>query len=231
MKFEMIKTPQEKLVEFKKNIKNTLISSNDYGFSIKDMFIAGGCIRSILEGEQPKDVDIFFNHNINLDKVRNYFEFWGSLKPFITDNAVTLTIEGMKYQFITTCKGTPLDVVNEFDFTMNMNYFDFETDQLYIQDKMAIFDKQLKVNLNCRNKLGTLSRIAKFVNRGYKIPSQMNLLELGVQLTREKEVKDFETMQSESRLFINEDDYDSLTVVSNFRPFDEVSKNYKGSSV
>lgn len=227
-------TTQEKLIQFKQVIEANIITMSffhtDDSLKIEDMFIAGGCIRSVLEGETPKDIDIFFKSNVDLEKVRNMFKL-DLPHTFITDNAISLTIEGIKYQFITTCKGTPLDVINEFDFTMNMNYFDFEKNQLYIQDKMAIFDKQLKVNLNCRNKLGTLSRIAKFVNRGYKIPSQMNLLELGVQLTKENEIKDFETMQSESRLFINEDDYDSLTVVSNSRPFLEVAKVYHGSSI
>jgi len=198
--------------------------------SIKNMYIAGGCIRSVIEQESPKDIDIFFKKDVNVDEVKKFFKLYHP-ESFITENAISLNIDGIQYQLITTCTGNPLDIINEFDFTMNMNFYDFETKHLFIQDKMAIFNKHLKINLKCRNKLGTLARIVKFTERGYKIPTQLNLIELGVQLTRQKPVDSFPELQDSSKLFFSRSNYDSLSVVSTSESYDKVFRNYKGSAV
>lgn len=220
---------KERLLEFKRNIIEQMIKE-DSPFQAKDLFIAGGCIRSLLEGSEIQDIDIFFKANVEKDKIKEYFKEKLQL-GFITENATTIIFDNIKYQFVTTHQGTPFEVINEFDFTMNMNYFDMETDSLYIHDEQSIKDKRLKINLKCRNKLGTLSRILKFTERGYKSPSRLNLLELGVQLTQCKPVDTFFDLQESSKLYFSRSDYDNISVVSNLDDYDTVVRNYRGSAV
>lgn len=222
-------TTQEKLETFMNIVKDSVVKT-ECPFKLEDMFIAGGCIRSLTELEEIKDIDIFFRKNVEADKVKAYFKEYLP-DSFITENAVSITLEGMKYQFVLTQQGEPLEIVNEFDFTMNMNYFDFHNKQTYIHDLTSIVTKRLKINLKCRNKLSTLARIHKFVERGYKIPSRLNLIELGVQLTQQKSVVKFEELQESSKLYFSRSDYDNISTVDNSNSYDDIIRNYKGSAV
>ncbi len=220
---------KEQLETFKNNIMKDIIKEN-CPFTTNDLFIAGGCIRSLIEGSEIKDIDIFFKNDIEKSKIKEYFK--DTLKlGFTTENATTVILEGIKYQFITTHQGFPIDVVNEFDFTMNMNFFDMNNDQIYIHDENAIKNKKLKINLKCRNKLGTLARIIKFVERGYGLPNRLNLIELGVQLTKENAISEFEQLQDSSKLYFSRSDYDNINVVSNEKDYDIVIRNYRGSAI
>lgn len=225
-------TTQEQLKQYKDIVKKEVfgLESMFYNFTIDDMYIAGGAIRSLIEKNQPKDIDIFFKSHVNIDQVKDYFKKYHPT-AFITENAITLWIDNKQFQFIITTKGTPLQVIHEFDFTINMNYFDFQDNILYVHHKSAILFKKLEINLQCRNKLGTLGRIPKFVKRGYSVPDKMNLVELGVLLTREEPVVNFEKLQENSKFHYSEEEYTSLQTIPNYRPYNKVVKNHKGSAV
>lgn len=183
------------------------------------LFIAGGCIRSMILEEEVKDVDIFCKDQITADAVKEM------KLGYTTDNAVNLNICDQniylyKVQIVTTEVGSPIDIINQFDFTMNMNYYDFESNSIEVIHLTDILAKNLKVNKNCRNKLGTLARIVKFVNRGYKLDSKENLLELGCQISRMESIDTFEELEKESKLYFSNDEYYNIdyvvkTVVSN----------------
>lgn len=168
------------------------------------LFVAGGSIRSLILGEDVKDYDIFLTDNTLVEKFRN------TSMGFVSDNAISFYVDRTQVQIITTTTGQPMDIVNQFDFVMNQNYYYpyafFNQDVLYIKDEETILTKSLKVNMNCRNKLGTLARINKFAERGYKVPSKTDLLGLGIALTKLPEVKTLTNLKEESKLYLSSDD-------------------------
>ena len=79
-------TTQEKLETFMKTIDSEIIKEN-CPFKIEDMFIAGGCIRSLTELQEINDVDIFFRETVSKEDIKNYFKEYLP-NGFITENAV-----------------------------------------------------------------------------------------------------------------------------------------------
>lgn len=187
---------------------------------VNDIYIAGGAIRSMILDEEIKDVDIFF-------KTKNSYEHIKNLQVgFLTNNARTIYVEGLQYQLIITDNDIPYDLVNRFDFTMNSNYYDYSRDEIFVKDLCSIQNKWLVINKLCRNKLGTLARLFKFMERGYKITDRLTLLELGVALTKCEPVFTFEELEEESKLFFSEDEFNNINFV--LKPLDEVREYADG---
>ena len=178
------------------------------------LFIAGGSIRSLILDEPIKDVDIFITHESVIGNIKDLLLGRG----LFSDNAINLymwsnSLGVVKVQIITTETGLPQEVINQFDFTMNMNYYDISSNSIYVHSMEDILSKTLRVNKNCRNKLGTLARIVKFTKRGYELTSKENLLELGCQISRMEPISTFKELEAESRLYFSGDDYDSIDFV------------------
>lgn len=169
-------------------------------------FVAGGAIRSMILYENVKDFDIFLTSDFLIDQIRMINQ---GVK-YISKNAVTLTLDGQTVQIITNETNTPLKVISEFDFTMNQNYYFPLTQELFITSEKDIIQRQLVVNRTCRNKLGTMARIAKFVNRGYKCPDKLNLLRLGADLTAMNEMESFEDIREDSKLYFSAGEYEAI---------------------
>lgn len=145
-------------------------------------FVSGGCIASLIQGEQPKDYDIYFFSEdiaapiINLYKndpsyqneVAVYDEKYRDVitadKRLITENAITLK-NGL--QLITKHYGEPDDVRNTFDFIHCKPYYDSRNNQLYISPDQFYC---------CKNKILKTTkdyvdpnRMNKFQKRGYLV--------------------------------------------------------------
>lgn len=218
-----------------------LFESAPFLLPYKDkLFIAGGCLRSIILGEQVKDLDIFCKDAQTATEIAN------SGFGFKSDNALNFTIhiqgestgsftqviESIRVQIIHNQVGSPQEIINQFDFTMNMNYYDFETDFINVENIQDILSKTLRVNKHCRNKLGTLARIVKFVERGYKLHSKENLLELGCQISRMSPISTFTELEEESRLYFSDDEYNSIDFVEkDERSTVKYSSRYAGSGL
>lgn len=204
-------------------------------------FIAGGAIRSVVLDESVKDVDIFCHNQevinnilVNLEK-RNQKELDNILEiPYsflsVSENAISFVVEGIQFQIIKVKTGQPLEVIGEFDFEMNMNYVELvDTNHVYIHNKAAVEGKVLTINPKCRNKLGTLARLEKFIKRGYTTGTRNNLLMLGVQLSQLDPVKDFKQLEEESRLYFTFEEYSEVDFVEKNEGSTFVSK-YVGSA-
>lgn len=140
----------EQLNKYKELLKSVGISD----MSLAGSYIAGGAIRSLVLGEQVKDVDIFC-HNVDvIEKIRNeYIRGLPFSCSFVleSDNALTFSINGVQFQIIKVKTGQPLEVIGEFDFEMNMNYFEFAEGAIpYFHNLEAIKTKTLTINKNCR---------------------------------------------------------------------------------
>lgn len=167
---------------------------------LEKAFIAGGCIRSLVNNETPADIDIFLKD----DSIVEYLK--GLTLGFTSKNAISFVLNNRKYQIIINTFGTPEEIVSQFDFTCNMNYFD---GSLQVKHQYDIELKQLRINPTCRNKLGTLTRIPKFISKGYSCPPKEDMLRLGVELSKLEPITDGKKLIDESRLFFSEQDYEA----------------------
>lgn len=149
----------------------------------QDWFISGGVIGSLLRGEQPNDIDIYFrtlgthNHVVDLltkspemkDKIQDIEEKYRDLRgkdgKCITENAITMK-NGL--QFITRHTGSPTEIRKSFDFVHCMPWYSVESNKIYISEEQyyCCVNKVLKKS-NPDN--WTVEREQKFINAGYTL--------------------------------------------------------------
>lgn len=159
----------------------------DYLIALKEhTFLAGGFIRSLLDGTELNDADVYFTNPGTA--------YWFTSRIYVplkvkTKNAVTLAIPGriervqgttkqypsyesFAVQLIVRDSGGPEQVVKAFDFTNCMSFYDPSTDTLVISDeaKQSIASKQLVFNVNSITyPAAVLKRASKFFHHGYNI--------------------------------------------------------------
>lgn len=165
-------------------------------FIEKNLFISGGAIRSLVNNETPKDYDFFLKFPEllqELDQIAAFKYFYKS------KNSIGFRLpDGKELQIIICSMGTPDEVIGEFDFMNNMNYYDLSSKEIIINSHA--FSKTLKINTKCRNLLGTLSRIPKFVARGFVVPSIEDLTILGVRLTQSEPIVKLSQLMENARI-------------------------------
>ena len=111
-------------------------------------FLAGGCLRDLAQGEEPKDYDLFFFSKEDTDKVNAYFTSIENNNSFpapvssVTKSSlsnwnVDFSFKGKVYrfQFITLVHGQPEDLVKTFDFTVNSNYYNIAAEETVLHPR------------------------------------------------------------------------------------------------
>lgn len=165
------------------NLQEFNMTIGKFGKSNKSAYyVSGGCFASLLQGELPKDYDIYFYSKELAEPIINIFtkdpsymnevedvsdkyrDVAGANGKWITENAVTLKNH---LQLITKHYGSPEEVRRTFDFVHCMPYYSPWDDVLYISRKQfnCCFNKVLEVN-NSDN--FTTWREQKFKERGYE---------------------------------------------------------------
>ena len=143
------------------------------------MFLSGGAIASVLLGEEPNDLDIYFTEDVKaeaftsiikatyIEDVKDVDEKY-STEVLIKGKLVTPRAVTMKSgaQLITKVSGSMIDVPKTFDFLHCTPVYDFHTNILYISPGAykSIKNKQLAAN---NKSVITASRITKFLGRGW----------------------------------------------------------------
>lgn len=141
----------------------------------KDVFLAGGFIRSCITREEVQDIDLF----VSSKDVANLVAL--KLCPaghtvFETDNAFTVKVNGIAVQVIHRWVfNTPLECIASFDFTIASaavwydNGWQSACDKSYYEDLAA---RRLVYRSPKRNEDagGSILRVLKFYQRGYRIP-------------------------------------------------------------
>lgn len=138
-------------------------------------FLAGGAVRDLLIGKKPKDWDIFFN--LGNSCIDNFLKDLGKtygypnmIIQFKSDNALSVLINGQQVQFIgKKYAGHPDYVINRFDFTNSMGYYDIGTDKLVITPEMekACENKTLQFNEDAFSPKLSPKRAKKFTDNGW----------------------------------------------------------------
>lgn len=145
------------------------------GINTTRFYLAGGCVRDNLCDDEPKDYDVYFTDEFYASKlVRIVKKNISNFKLLaITNNAITVDIEGYKIQFIVHPKlvGDPLTVIGKFDFTCCQAYYymgKITTSFSYINlknKKELIFNYKSSYLQSFRSML----RMFSFMKRGYQI--------------------------------------------------------------
>lgn len=150
---------------------------------IQNIFISGGCISCLINGDKVNDYDLYFKDENVMNDIKNLFvktslkeqiedvsenyrEVLGQDGKLITENAVTLK-NGI--QLITKHFGHPDKIRKTFDFVHCMPYYNFADDKLYISRVQydAIVNKKLITLKENYNPIVGMSREEKFKKRGY----------------------------------------------------------------
>ena len=169
----------------------------------KECYIAGGCIRSLLLDEKINDYDFFFRSKEAATRFKELIKLGeeGKLKAtplaevletgdkyhkkhmfhrITTDNAITFKLysknlkdEKSTVQFVTKFSGAPYDLIDKFDFTHSMAFYDplekeneLQYSSLFLGDNR---NKILRFNKRALTPIHSLSRIDKFTKKGYHI--------------------------------------------------------------
>ena len=137
------------------------------GFKPKCYF-AGGCIASIVLGEDVQDYDLWFETPEDFAPVEKAnIMFTDDTKYALT----TILPSGKKVQFIRRRRGPPDVLVKTFDFQHTQSYYNPENGDMVV-DSDFIRTKQLVLKGNLDHPLNTMERLMKFQRRGYTVSSE-----------------------------------------------------------
>lgn len=145
-----------------------------------NVFLSGGAIASLLQGEEINDLDLYFTDLVtqnkfvdmlkssyNMEYIKDvdekYSEVFGVNGKMITSHAITMK---SKHSFITMCYGSPEEVKKTFDFKHCMPHYSIAENKLYISPLQywCIVNKMLYINTTPK-----AWRIQKFIDRGYEV--------------------------------------------------------------
>ena len=141
-----------------------------------ELFVAGGFIRDGIQRVKPSDIDLFAT-SAEQAKAWALDLAHQSKDLLITDNAVTILHRKLTPQFIHRwCFDTPADCIASFDFTIaaaalwhDGNEWTSVCDERFYPDLAA---QRLVYRSPVRNEEagGSMLRVLKFYQRGYRIP-------------------------------------------------------------
>lgn len=160
-----------------------------------DMFIAGGFIASLLQNVQYNDIDIYSKtedavkrvEKVVLDRSaipviqRNWKEVAATPYRYYIDKGHTVSEYAIttpkKYSFIIKNSGEPEQITKSFDLLHCCSYYDIQADKLFLSKEVhdAIVNKHLIIN---NLSACSLSRIQKFLDRGYEMKFDLNKIML-----------------------------------------------------
>jgi hypothetical protein len=182
------------------------------------MFIAGGSIRSLSTQTKVVDYDIFLADADGIQELKEALAYRQVM--YRSKNSIgLLTSTGKHIQFIICTSGSPESVVGEFDFTCNQSYYEFATKSLVVHPDA--FNKQLRINPNARNAMGTFLRIGKFLSKEYTYPPREDMIHLGVKMTQQEPITSYTELDESSRMNFTEAEVEQVSKIIEMdtRPF------------
>lgn len=149
---------------------------------VSGLFLAGGFIRSVVEGEKPKDIDLFGPTHQDLERYSELLA--GTRGRLKTNNAISIQLPEIQVQFILRWLfNHPEDVIRSFDFTIAQAVVWFDRGagtfgewkglcaETFLED---VAGKKLIYTSPTREEdaAGSLLRVNKFLGRGYRISDE-----------------------------------------------------------
>ena len=205
----LLATVNDRLTKILDDFIETLPKDLKYEFTF-NTFVAGGAILSLLRGEEPNDVDIYFSEEQTALKIARYFNFYPVVKEFyditgvkehriyitktsfsilkeegicpvfVSPNAMTLS---NRFQLVFRYTGAPDFVIDQFDFAHTQMFWNRVSGvKLSDRAKDSLVLNEL-FYLPGAYPLSSLFRLRKFLLRGWNI-SIGQLTKLSIQLSK-----------------------------------------------
>ena len=163
-------------------------------FAFPQLFVAGGCIRAAVAGEEVKDIDIFTTDLAVVDKAVEFLltqreRRGGDAVERATPCTRTVVIDGLPVQFINNVAyASPVQCIETFDFTICQAAFWHGTNGQWQSHSTPEFHRDVALKRlvytapdRAEAPGGSLWRAFKYVRRGYSI-TQRELARLVVRL-------------------------------------------------
>lgn len=173
--------PADRQIAYLINHIDRLVFSLDSA-SEKKYFVAGGAIRDILLGSEPRDFDIYFEDESEQKRIVELYKKAGGVVVRESPNTQTLSMhlqptkqfsnppKNLKFDCIRKTFGTVHDILDSFDFTIccaavKPGVFHHHSDFFqHLLTKSLYF--------NCiQNDVVVIRRMAKYLRKGYFIDS------------------------------------------------------------
>lgn len=161
-------------------------------------FIAGGCFKNIFNGEKIKDVDVFFQNNIDYENAVSYYDESDDYSFYYESKKVKAykcKRTNVTVELVNSVHGTPQQIIDSFDFTIvKIAYFkqvsqvengldSEETTEYRIIHHKDIFEhlffKRLVIDSTLKFPNSTFERSLKYKGYGYGLckESKLKLIE------------------------------------------------------
>lgn len=147
----------------------------------KDVFLAGGAIRSLFDSEEPKDYDLFFRTTEAVPKVRETLKAAGydlifacpQGKLFSYQHTTPLDgpdggFKNIKVQLILENTGSPETIIDDFDFNACRAAMDDTFVYIPLEFVKDIITKTLTLH-KITFPVATIKRFAKYREKGFNI--------------------------------------------------------------
>lgn len=153
----------------------------------KGAFVAGGAITSVFTGQPINDVDFYFKTKedfINAVGAAYEDSLWCLAA---SDRAITFgqrdgaVIQFMLFDFFPEAK----DIFDAFDFTVCMGAYDIDKEEFVFQEDFFkhAAQRHMSFHAGTRYPFGSLLRVLKYQDRGYKI-NRADMLRIGLAMQK-----------------------------------------------
>jgi len=197
-------------------IENAIMEYFPEAYSLGGGTVCGGFIRSTLEKTDPNDMDIFFQDQASFQKADEYISRNPSYTRTESAYTVTFTKPKRKIQLVKNIYGSYKELTFKFDFTVcmvtmpliqGMNVFMSG----WFQCDLA--SKRLRI-LNITDAMGTLRRVARYMEYGYSAEPCDILFILNTLALQYPKSDDYpeETLLPATSTALNPDEYDPFTM-------------------
>lgn len=170
-------------------------------------YIAGGCFKNIFNGENYKDIDIFFRNKSDYEKALIVYQDNKDFIPAYQTEKVTAFREkntGITVELIFSFLMNPENMLNTFDFTITkaclMSNDDWKEEdrefQFIYHPKFFehLFLKRLVIDSDTLTMpLSTFNRVFKYIKYGYSLcrESKLKIANGILQLSKENGISEF----------------------------------------
>lgn len=181
------------MTQHKKELGNIMVAANH--FTPHGAFIAGGALTSAFTGTPINDADMYFKDKDSFICAVEQAYDEGLWCVAATDRAVTFVqgesvIQLMHFDFFETAES----IFDAFDFTVCMAAYDLDKKEFIFHDDFFKHASQrfLRFHNGTRYPYGSLMRVLKYQQRGYKI-GKSDMLRIGLACQR-VEMKSWEDL-------------------------------------
>lgn len=166
--------------QYSKELDQIKIAANY--FLPEGAFVAGGALTSVFTNHAISDVDIYFKTKEDFIRAVEQAYDEGMWCVAATDRAVTFVyrtsvVQLMHFDFFPTAEA----IFDAFDYTVNMAAYDIDQDKFTFSEDFFKHASQrfLRFHSGTRYPYGSLMRVLKYQDRGYKI-GKSDLLRIGL---------------------------------------------------